>query len=54
MSLVLFMSKASSPAGFAVDLSPQAEVKSAVDVAQRHLSIWGRDRPEGPGEGTFQ
>jgi hypothetical protein len=39
--------KAPSPAGYAVDLSPKGEVKSAVAVAQRHLSLWGRGRPKG-------
>jgi len=48
-----FGRKAPSPAGSAVDLSPQGEVKGAPDVAQRHLSLRGRGRPARPGEGAF-
>jgi hypothetical protein len=47
------MIKAPSPAGFAVDLSPQGEVKRRLSVAERHLSLGGRGRPNGPGEGAF-
>jgi hypothetical protein len=45
--------KAPSPVGFAADLSPQGEVKGSLLVAQRHLSLWGRGRSEGPGEGAL-
>ena len=39
-------------AGFAVDLSPKGEV-SLSDFGTPYLSLWGRGRPAGPGEGTF-
>ena len=48
-----FLKKAPSPAGFAVDLPPQGEV-GARQVAKRHLSLWGRGRPAGSGEGALQ
>jgi hypothetical protein len=44
--------KAPSPAGFAVDLSPQGEV-SLRDFVPLHLSLWGRGRRIAPGEGAF-
>jgi len=44
--------KAPSPAGFAVDLSPQGEV-SLRDLGPLHLSLWGRGRRAAPGEGAF-
>ena len=55
--MMLFRKKAPSPAGFAVDLSAQAEVKGA----EPHPSLrgrepapdWIRGRPAGPGEGAF-
>ena len=50
---ILGVLKAPSPAGYAVDLSPQGEVKTRLPVAQRHLSLWGRGRSVGPGEGAF-
>jgi hypothetical protein len=49
----LDLNKAPSPAGYAVDLSPQGEVKKGGFGAQRHLSLWGRGRPIGPGEGAL-
>lgn len=51
--MMFFRTKAPSPAGYAVDLSPRGEVKGARHVAPRHLSLWGRGRPNGPGEGVF-
>jgi hypothetical protein len=29
-------------------------VKRELDVTQQHLSLWGRGRPKGPGEGAFR
>jgi len=51
--MMLFRKKAPSPAGFAVDLSPQGEVGGARPARQRHLPLGGRGRPAGPGEGAF-
>jgi hypothetical protein len=51
--MMFFRTKAPSPAGSAVDLSPQGEVKGVLDVAQRHLSLRGRGRPGRPGDGAF-
>ena len=48
-----FLKKAPSPAGVAVDRSPQGEV-GARQVAKRHLSLWGRGRPAGSGEGALK
>jgi hypothetical protein len=57
-----FLKKAPSPQpnsptrirrGFAVDLSPQGEVAGS-RVAKRHLSLWGRGRPAGSGEGALK
>jgi hypothetical protein len=51
--MMLFRKKAPSPAGFAVDLLPQGEVSGVGKARQRHLSLRGRGRPIGPGEGAF-
>ena len=32
---------------------PQRERWEHTEVAKRHLSLWGRGRPNGPGEGAF-
>ncbi len=52
--MMLFRSKAPSPAGSAVDLSPQGEVGRGKMSARRHLSLWGRGRPARPGEGALE
>jgi hypothetical protein len=48
--MMFYSKKAPSPAG---DLSPPGEVRGARPARQRHLSLWGRGRPAGPGEGVF-
>ncbi len=35
------------------DLFPQGEVTVWRDRASAYLSLWGRGRPAGPGEGAF-
>ena len=47
-----FLTKAPLSAGFAADLSPKGEAATP-EVAKRHLSLWGRGRPAGAGEGAF-
>lgn len=49
---MMFWSKNPSPAGSAVDLSPQGEVNGAFRVAPQHFSLWGRGGSLAPGGGA--
>ncbi len=53
MAMVSAFGKGPLTRRYRVDLSPEGEVKWGAVAPQHHLSLRGRGRAKGPGEGAF-